>query len=38
MWNISKKSFEELYKKIPNPKPSFEKMWRLAGDNLVLCK
>jgi len=33
MWNMSKKDFEELYEKIPKPKPSFEEIWRLAGGN-----
>jgi predicted AAA+ superfamily ATPase len=33
MWNMSKKGFEELYEKIPKPKPSFEEIWRLAGGN-----
>ena len=33
MWNISRKGFEELYEKIPSPKPSFEDVWRLTGGN-----
>jgi hypothetical protein len=33
MWNMSKKGFEELYEKIPEPKPSFEDVWRLTGGN-----
>ena len=33
MWNISRKGFEELYERIPGPKPSFEDVWRLAGGN-----
>jgi len=33
MWNMSKKGFEELYEKIPKPKPSFEEIWRLTGGN-----
>ncbi len=32
-WNMSKKGFEELYEKIPNPKPGFEDVWRLTGGN-----
>jgi dephospho-CoA kinase len=33
MWNMSKKGFEELYEKIPNPKPPYEEIWRLTGGN-----
>jgi dephospho-CoA kinase len=33
MWNMPKKGFEELYEKIPGPKPSFEDVWRLTGGN-----
>jgi hypothetical protein len=33
MRNISRKGFEELYEKIPGPKPSFEDIWRLTGSN-----
>jgi hypothetical protein len=33
MWNMSKKGFEELYEKIPAPKPDFEEAWRLTGGN-----
>jgi Archaeal ATPase. len=33
MWNMSRKGFEELYERIPGPKPSFEDVWRLAGGN-----
>jgi GTPase SAR1 family protein len=33
MWNISRKGFEELYEKIPSPKPEFEDIWRLTGGN-----
>jgi len=33
MWNMSRRGFEELYKLLPGPKPSFEDMWRLAGGN-----
>jgi predicted AAA+ superfamily ATPase len=33
MWNMSERGFEELYEKIPGPKPSFEEIWRLAGGN-----
>uniref|UniRef100_A0A7C5UU87 AAA family ATPase n=1 Tax=Ignisphaera aggregans TaxID=334771 RepID=A0A7C5UU87_9CREN len=33
MWNMSREGFEELYKKLPDPKPQFEEVWRLAGGN-----
>jgi hypothetical protein len=33
MWNMSRKGFEELYEKIPEPKPSFDDVWRLTGGN-----
>ena len=33
MWNMSRKGFEELYKRIPEPKPPFEDVWRITGGN-----
>jgi hypothetical protein len=33
MWNMSEKGFEELYEKLPGPKPDFEEAWRLTGGN-----
>jgi hypothetical protein len=33
MWNMSRKGFEELYEKLPNPKPPVEEVWRLVGGN-----
>jgi GTPase SAR1 family protein len=33
MWNMSRKGFEELYEKLPRPKPSFEDVWRFTGGN-----
>jgi len=33
MWNMSRDGFEELYKLLPEPKPSFEEVWRLTGGN-----
>jgi len=33
MWNMSKEGFEQLYRQIPEPKPSFEEVWRLTGGN-----
>jgi len=33
MWNMSRKGLEELYEKLPSPKPDFENAWRLTGGN-----
>jgi len=33
MWNMPKKGFEELYEKIPSPKPLFEEVWELTSGN-----
>jgi hypothetical protein len=33
MWNMSKKGLEELYEKLPSPKPDFEEAWKLTGGN-----
>jgi len=33
MWNMSRKGFEELYEKLPGPKPPVEEAWRLTGGN-----
>jgi len=33
MWNMSREGFEELYERIPGPKPSFDDVWRLTGGN-----
>ena len=33
MWNMSKKGLEELYERIPGPKPRLEDAWRLTGGN-----
>jgi predicted AAA+ superfamily ATPase len=33
MWNMSRKGFEELYERIPEPKPGFDEVWRLTGGN-----
>jgi GTPase SAR1 family protein len=33
MWNMSKEGFEQLYKLLPDPKLSFEDVWRLTGGN-----
>jgi len=33
MWNMSREGFEELYRLLPDPKPPFEEVWRIAGGN-----
>jgi hypothetical protein len=33
MWNMPKEGFQQLYEKLPGPKPPFEEVWRLAGGN-----
>jgi hypothetical protein len=33
MWNLSRRGFEELYEKLPGPKPPLEEAWRLTGGN-----
>ena len=33
IWNMSRRGFEELYEKLPNPKPPVDETWRLTGGN-----
>jgi len=33
IWNMPRKGFEELYEKLPSPKPSPEDVWLLTGGN-----
>ena len=33
MWNMGREGFEELYRQVPGPKPSFEEAWRITGGN-----
>ncbi len=33
MWNMSREGFQQLYDKIPSPKPPFDEAWRLTGGN-----
>ena len=33
MWNMPREGFQQLYEKLPGPKPPFEEVWRLAGGN-----
>jgi len=33
IWNMSRRGFEELYGKLPDPKPPVDEVWRLTGGN-----
>ena len=33
MWNMPREGFQQLYEKLPGPKPSFEEVWRWTGGN-----
>ena len=33
MWNMPKEGFQQLYEKLPDPKPPFEEVWRWTGGN-----
>jgi len=33
LWNMSREGFKQLYEVLPDPKPSFEDVWRIAGGN-----
>jgi hypothetical protein len=33
MWNMPREGFQQLYERIPGPKPPFEEVWRLTGGN-----
>ncbi len=33
MWNMSRDGFQELYGRLPGPKPGFEQAWRATGGN-----
>ncbi len=33
MWNMLQEGFQQLYEKLPGPKPPFEEVWRWAGGN-----
>jgi len=33
MWNMPRDGFRKLYEVLPEPKPSFEDVWRVAGGN-----
>jgi energy-coupling factor transporter ATP-binding protein EcfA2 len=38
MWNMNKEGFEQLYQKIPGPKPSLEEAWNLTGGNPYILR
>jgi len=33
LWNMPRNGFNQLYDLLPEPKPSFEEVWRLTGGN-----
>ena len=33
MWNIPREGFQQLYEKVPGPKPPFNEVWKWAGGN-----
>jgi len=33
MWNMSEEGFEEIYEKLPGPKPDFDEVWPITGGN-----
>ena len=33
MWNMPREGFQQLYEKLPGPKPPFDDVWRWAGGN-----
>jgi len=33
MWNMPREGFQQLYEKLPGPKPPFEEVWRWTGGN-----
>jgi hypothetical protein len=33
MWNMPKEGFQQLYEKMPGPKPPFDDVWRWTGGN-----
>ena len=38
MWNMNREGFEQLYQKIPGPKPSLEEAWKLTGGNPYILR
>ena len=37
MWNMSREGFQQLYDKIPSPKPPLDEAWRLTGGIRGCC-
>ena len=33
MWNMSREGFQQLYEKMPGPKPPFNEVWKWTGGN-----
>jgi Archaeal ATPase. len=33
MWNMSREGFQQLYGRLPGPRPPFEEVWRWTGGN-----
>ncbi len=33
MWNMPREGFQQLYEKLPGPKPPFNEVWKWAGGN-----
>lgn len=33
MWNMSREGFQQLYEKVPGPKPPFNEVWKWTGGN-----
>jgi len=33
VWNIPRRGFEQLFERVPEPKPDFERIWLLTGGN-----
>jgi Archaeal ATPase. len=33
MWNMPRKGFQQLYEKVPGPKPPFNEVWKWTGGN-----
>jgi energy-coupling factor transporter ATP-binding protein EcfA2 len=38
MWNMPREGFEQLYQKIPGPKPPLEEAWRFTGGNPYILR
>jgi hypothetical protein len=38
MWNMPKEGFQQLYEKLPGPKPSLDDVWRWTGGNPYMLR